>query len=473
MGQIGNTILYPFDVSVSLLDYLIGTDFTDNKKVKSYQLKRLVEILNIVNGGSAVAYHFSDGSNVDLTVLEPGYFFSETNAITPATLTKLHFNKLTIENKDISVFFDKMIASGLFKFKLSNLSDPNNFIYLSPSNTVLSTEYLSFNVATFNNLYSGNLINNADYVLSFDLASNLTPVTDPLKLDKSTYMGNAQDLDNRISELEAETPVDYAKVVYVNAASPNLATIFDVNHPPVANDNSLKQDTSNLYIGSDTAPWIWNTIVSGYVSKLVPLTSNFFLKGTTTDAGNNKNASIHRNGAISAANLSGTNTGDQDLSGKVDKVTGKSLILDTEITRLAGVSNVDVSGKENTSNKQNSLATDGTGGKYPTVDAVKAGLVLKQNSLVLDESLVFYDVGGVQTLGSNVSNITSSFIWLTGNSTTFTLPFTPTNLSGIFINGLKLYNSSQFTMTLPNQITILQTLSNGDVVDFNYEHYNN
>jgi hypothetical protein len=29
----------------------------------------------------------------------------------------------------------------------------------------------------------------------------------------------------------------------------------------------------------------------------------------------------------------------QDISGKVDKVTGKSLILDTEITRLAGVSN--------------------------------------------------------------------------------------------------------------------------------------
>jgi hypothetical protein len=37
-----------------------------------------------------------------------------------------------------------------------------------------------------------------------------------------------------------------------------------------------------------------------------------------------------------------------DISGKVDKVTGKSLILDTEITRLAGVSNVDISGKQNT-----------------------------------------------------------------------------------------------------------------------------
>jgi len=48
-------------------------------------------------------------------------------------------------------------------------------------------------------------------------------------------------------------------------------------------------------------------------------------------------------------NTSGINTGDQDLSGKVDKVTGKSLILDTEITRLAGVSNVDISGKVDTS----------------------------------------------------------------------------------------------------------------------------
>ena len=212
MGQIGNTILYPFDVSVSLLDYLLGTDFTDNKKVKSYQLKRLVEILNIVNGGSAVAYHFSDGSDNALTVLEPGYFFSETNITNPSALTKLHFNNLTIENKDISVFFDKMIASGLFKFKLSNLSDPNNFVYLSPSNLVLSAEYLSFDVSDFNNLHSGNLLNNADYVLSFDLASNLVAVTDPLKLDKAGYVGNAENLDDRLIALENETDVENAFV---------------------------------------------------------------------------------------------------------------------------------------------------------------------------------------------------------------------------------------------------------------------
>jgi hypothetical protein len=56
------------------------------------------------------------------------------------------------------------------------------------------------------------------------------------------------------------------------------------------------------------------------------------------------------------------------------KVTDKSLIADTEITRLATVTNQDISVKENLSDKQNSLAIDGTGIRYPTVDAVNAGI---------------------------------------------------------------------------------------------------
>ena len=244
MGQIGNTILYPYDVVISTLDFLTGTDSNDNKKTKSYQIKKLAEIINIVNGGSAVAYHFSDGSNIDLTVLEPGYFFSETNIITPATLTKLHFNKRTIENKDISVFLDKMIASGLFKFKLNNLSNPNNFIYLTPSNTVLSTEYLSFNVATFNNLHSGNLINNADYVLSFDLASNLVQASDPLKLNKGNYTGTGEDLNKEIQDLKnpdvvlkSVTPT----IVGLNISTPADSFEWKINQIVFDNTPALSQ----------------------------------------------------------------------------------------------------------------------------------------------------------------------------------------------------------------------------------------
>jgi len=58
--------------------------------------------------------------------------------------------------------------------------------------------------------------------------------------------------------------------------------------------------------------------------------------------------------------VDGINGVTQDISGKVDKVLNKSLILDTEITRLASVSNVDISGKEDKSNKKIDVETNKT-----------------------------------------------------------------------------------------------------------------
>jgi len=61
-------------------------------------------------------------------------------------------------------------------------------------------------------------------------------------------------------------------------------------------------------------------------------------------------------------------------------------VLDTDINwawtgtawdSLGGT--IDISGKEDKSNKQNSLSVDGTGFKYPTVDAVNTALNLKLN----------------------------------------------------------------------------------------------
>ena len=65
--------------------------------------------------------------------------------------------------------------------------------------------------------------------------------------------------------------------------------------------------------------------------------------------------------------------------------------------------------KENTSNKQNNLTTSST--KYPTVDAVNAGLGAKQDSLSVCK------------------------IVLTNNITTYSLPFTLKSKSLIFVNG--------------------------------------
>jgi hypothetical protein len=95
-------------------------------------------------------------------------------------------------------------------------------------------------------------------------------------------------------------PDNYTKVVYVNNNNPNGATVFDLNNPPVTNDNLLKSDVNNLYIGTDASTWVYNATTVNYVTKTVTSnTSNFYLSGTSTDAGNTKTASVYRTGKIS------------------------------------------------------------------------------------------------------------------------------------------------------------------------------
>jgi len=59
----------------------------------------------------------------------------------------------------------------------------------------------------------------------------------------------------------------YSKIVYVNATTPTTATIFDLNNPPTTNDNSLKIDVNNLYVGTDASLWVYNSTSSSYVIK--------------------------------------------------------------------------------------------------------------------------------------------------------------------------------------------------------------
>lgn len=98
-------------------------------------------------------------------------------------------------------------------------------------------------------------------------------------------------------------PENYTNIVYVNANNPNSATIFDLNNPPVTNDNLLKSDVNNLYIGTDASTWVYKTSTAIYETKIVTSsTSNFYLSGTSTDAGNSKTANIKRTGRVGGGN---------------------------------------------------------------------------------------------------------------------------------------------------------------------------
>jgi len=104
-----------------------------------------------------------------------------------------------------------------------------------------------------------------------------------------------------VDYLNAKLATNYAKIVYVNATNPNSATIFDLHNPPITNDNALKTDTNNLYIATDASTWIWDSILATYVTKSLAATSNFYLDGSSADAGSNKDANIHRTGSMTAA----------------------------------------------------------------------------------------------------------------------------------------------------------------------------
>jgi hypothetical protein len=53
---------------------------------------------------------------------------------------------------------------------------------------------------------------------------------------------------------------------------------------------------ANLYIGTDNSTWVYNG--TNYSTKVVPASSNFYINGTNTDAGNNKTSAISRTGSI-------------------------------------------------------------------------------------------------------------------------------------------------------------------------------
>jgi len=121
-----------------------------------------------------------------------------------------------------------------------------------------------------------------------------------------------------VDAVNAGLPVNYSKIVYVNATSPITATIFDTENPPVTNDNLLKNDVTNLYIGTDASTWVYNSTT--YVTKTVTATSsNFYLAGTTTDAGNTKTGHISRTGNITTTGKLGASGTSYFATNSTDK----------------------------------------------------------------------------------------------------------------------------------------------------------
>ena len=180
----------------------------------------------------------------------------------------------------------------------------------------------------------------------------------------------------------------------------------------------------------------------------------------------------------------------------------------------------DISGKENTANKQNSLAVDGNGIKFPTVDAVNqkntsqdsaitsnANTIASevqnridgdqdlQNQLNLEigvrqqtdlknaeQDTILISLESLQittnldstltisnkNISSNISILTEEFVYI--NNSSFVLLYKPGQILGVYHNGL-LLRFQDYTYNMNKTITLNKPLTEDDVIRIHYTHF--
>lgn len=277
MTKIKNQEAYPLKIPIAT-DTIVGNDSENDGKTVSFQFDSFASFVNSLNGSEVVSYTFGTSPIQELDENGYGFFLSENNITNPATVTKLFVSKKLKTLVDLSPLYDFITGhNDEFILQLRNSADPNNFIYFNIISVVEDEFQYTFQVSVYkNDNYIDVLKVNNLYVFNFSIKSD--------SID------------------------EFSKVVYFNNTNPAAATIFDLNNPPTVNDNSLKADVANLYIGTDASTWVYKTTTASYQTKTITTSlSNFYLAGTTMDAGSNKTTAIERPGTVGGAPATAAN----------------------------------------------------------------------------------------------------------------------------------------------------------------------
>ena len=488
MTKISKKLAYPIKEPVRK-DYFVGTDIENNGKTVNFDFESVAKIVGGINGTSALSYRFRTDYNIDLAVLTGGVFLSAENETTVSSISKLYINKEDFYEIDLAELF-RFIALNResFVMKLRNSSNLNNAVYFKITgateyethftldvaidiNNASLLELINYNVyffdfelsssdlaitlpefnkiitetgftsteteITFNPLWVW-LIKNVSYSNTTSVTKTTTPTTlgskriDVFVLNSSNTFQTISGAETTGSPVKPTIPLDTLEVTFCIVGDGGIETVEPINIIDYAtivyvdSKDVLKVDKVSGYsLTKNDLTDLLKTTYDNAVNWISVNGSNLLNHILRTD--NPHNVTATQVGAPSGSGTStGTNTGDQDLSTKVDKVTGKSLISDTEITRLAGVSNTDVSGKEDVTNKSQTLPASST--LYPSNNAVI-------------NAIATADSGNVKITGSQ--NITGNKTF-SGGSSPISRVFGIIN-QGFGATALGLFNSANNT----------------------------
>ena len=196
-------------------------------------------------------------------------------------------------------------ATSSIQLQLNNKANNTSVIHTTGNETKVGV--LTLNDGLKINPTALNIPSTVSYVSTFEIdgtQGRVLPQNISIPQVPLNYTPATATIEGHLAGIDAKLTTSYTKVVYVNNNNPNGATIFDLNNPPVTNDDLLKSEVNNLYIGTDASTWVYNVATLNYVTKTVASnTSNFYLAGTSTDAGNTKTANIERSGSIKASSF--------------------------------------------------------------------------------------------------------------------------------------------------------------------------
>ncbi|NRA77255.1 MAG: hypothetical protein HRU18_03520 [Pseudoalteromonas sp.] len=176
MGRISNTEKYPIDNSISLNDYLIGTDADESNRTKNFKIYSLKEVLEGSNPSSTFSYNYQYVEDRAIVAFTEGRF-SKVGSVNQDLIDveTLVFNKVNLAGTDISDFFN--VLQDNTEYIVLKVSDNtfNNFAYYvveDIANVVSSIDEYVFTVKVIGTVGTGELEDGDSYVISFDIVSN-------------------------------------------------------------------------------------------------------------------------------------------------------------------------------------------------------------------------------------------------------------------------------------------------------------
>ena len=179
MPKISNQDIYNQDDTLSMNDYTIGSNSnTGNKKTQTYTFASIFSLFYNFLGYNAF---LNTTDTTTYPIGTPGcfYVFDENDVLTTdfSEARKITFSSYDTYNFDTANYFNIIVSSGKFLFKLINLEDKNNFVFLKPSNFVLGGTGTTFNVDVLaeSGLSNGSFVNYKRYLLVLEFAAGTFP----------------------------------------------------------------------------------------------------------------------------------------------------------------------------------------------------------------------------------------------------------------------------------------------------------